>query len=82
MTRMDDSFSPLSARTTARQKMRVARRKATLIHSSEQFSKYQGLCSIVKKKCGLTETQVQKELGKFCLLKLFKTFKMFIQKSF
>ena len=79
---MADSFCPLSARTTARQKVRVARRKATLIHSTGKYSKYQDLCNIVQKKCGMTESQVQKELGKFCFLIFFVTFKIFLQKSF
>ena len=79
---MEGNFCPLSARTTARQKMRVARRKATLIQSSGKLSKYQNLCNIVQKKCGLTESQVQKELGKFCSVKVIKTFKMSIQKCF
>lgn len=79
---MGDSFSPLSARTTARQKMRVARRKATLIQSSGKYSKYQGLCNIVQKKCGMTETQVQKELGKFFLCICFKSLKYFQTEEF
>ena len=74
LTRMADSFCPLSARTTARQKVRVARRKATIIHSTGKYSKYQDLCNIVQKKCGMTESQVQKELGKFILLYFFFNF--------
>ena len=60
-------FSPLSERTTARQRLRVARRKATLLHSKgnrNDYSKYKDLCQIVQKKCGLTESQVNKELGR------------------
>ena len=80
---MEGNFCPLSARTTARQKMRVARRKASLLHNSGRYSKYQGLCNIVQKKCGLTESQVQRELGKFFLKSCkYKNSKIPLQRSF
>ena len=59
-----DKFNPLSARTNARQKMRLARRKATLLQSKGDYSKFKHLCDIVQRKCGLTESQVRKELGR------------------
>ena len=59
-----DEFCPLSARTNARQRLRVARRKAVLLQSRGDYSKYKQVCDVVQRKCGLTESQVKKELGK------------------
>ena len=67
MEKSSAEFSPLSERATARQKMRNARRKATLVQVQTKggHGKYRGLCDIVQKKCGLSEAQVKNELGIF-----------------
>ena len=65
-----EKFSPLSARTNARQKLRMARRKATLVQTKSEYSKYKHLCDLVQRKCGLTESQVRKELGRLRISEL------------
>ena len=97
MEKSSAEFSPLSERATARQKMRNARRKATLVQVQTKggHGKYRGLCDIVQKKCGLSEAQVKNELGIFLSVsksiryllwgyeRIYTTYKIFLkQKNF